>query len=205
MANPDEARAWRAVGRLNLAGRGFCTATLVAPDLIATAAHCLRHPVSGRALAPERLHFLLGHDRGRHAAYRRGRAALSPPGASGRAEDVAVVVLDAAVDEAPPLALGPLSAATSPLALTVGYGVDRPEALSIQHGCRILARRGALMRIGCAAPPGSSGAPLIARGAAGPFLAGVIVARGPDGHALAVAAEALAPLIARARAMEAGR
>ncbi|MEC7965333.1 MAG: trypsin-like serine protease, partial [Pseudomonadota bacterium] len=36
----DESRAWAAVGRLDLDGKGFCTGSLVAPDLVLTAAHC---------------------------------------------------------------------------------------------------------------------------------------------------------------------
>ena len=37
----DATRDWQAVGRLNIGRAGFCTGTLVAPDLVLTAAHCL--------------------------------------------------------------------------------------------------------------------------------------------------------------------
>ena len=38
----DQGRDWMAVGRLSYQnGQGFCTATLVAPDLILTASHCV--------------------------------------------------------------------------------------------------------------------------------------------------------------------
>ena len=38
----DQGRDWMAVGRLSYKnGQSFCTATLVAPDLILTASHCV--------------------------------------------------------------------------------------------------------------------------------------------------------------------
>lgn len=39
---------WRAIGRINLAGRGYCTATLIARDVVLTAAHCLWNRDMGR-------------------------------------------------------------------------------------------------------------------------------------------------------------
>ena len=47
MLGPEEAAAYRGVGRLNIAGTRFCTATLIAPAVVLTAAHCLFHPRTG--------------------------------------------------------------------------------------------------------------------------------------------------------------
>ncbi len=54
---------WTAVGRFNRAGRGHCTASVVAPRIVVTSAHCLVHKASGRFMAPKDLHFVAGWDR----------------------------------------------------------------------------------------------------------------------------------------------
>ena len=59
-----EARGWEAVGRLDT-GDGFCSATLIAPDLVLSAAHCL-FDRAGQSLAPEAITF--------HAGLRNGTA-----------------------------------------------------------------------------------------------------------------------------------
>lgn len=48
MQTGDDMRGWRAVGRLNLGTRGFCTATLIAPDLVLTAALALDKETGAR-------------------------------------------------------------------------------------------------------------------------------------------------------------
>ena len=45
----EELRGWEAVGRVDIADGGFCTGTLIAPDLVLTAAHCVIEPGGARA------------------------------------------------------------------------------------------------------------------------------------------------------------
>jgi hypothetical protein len=51
---------WQAVGRVNLSGfksRSYCSGTLVAPDIVLTAAHCLFDQVNGPLITPNRVTF----------------------------------------------------------------------------------------------------------------------------------------------------
>ena len=41
LGDRDDLLGWEAVGRLDQEGVGFCTGTLIAPDLVLTAAHCV--------------------------------------------------------------------------------------------------------------------------------------------------------------------
>ncbi|MFN3615204.1 MAG: trypsin-like serine peptidase, partial [Rubrimonas sp.] len=73
-----EAHDWRGVGRLNIAGKRFCTATLIAPDVAVTAAHCLFNPRTRNTVALSELRFVSGLRNGGNAGARRVVAAAVP-------------------------------------------------------------------------------------------------------------------------------
>lgn len=181
--------AWHAVGRLNV--RGFstaqmCTAVLVAPDLVLTAAHCLW--MGGRGLAsPPEIQFLAGWHRGEVVA-RRAAAAFhihpgfvtTEPGSAARiAADVALVSLADPIlpDEIAPVPLAPAGTALPPLAL-VGYRGDRPHALSGRWDCRLMGRRAAILATDCPVTGGASGSPVLTRRDGDFLVAGIAVAGG---------------------------
>lgn len=170
-----EGGAAPAVGRLDVAGRpDFCSAVLIAPDLVLTAAHCL-HRRAGGPVVPADLTFraggeglpAAGHGRAMmvHPAY-----AVQPPGLARYAVDLALVRLEAPLEIAP-LPLG--RAEVGDRAALVSYRNGRGEAAVHQPDCPVLQATEGLLALGCAVSGGASGGAVLAGGG----LAGLLVAR----------------------------
>lgn len=165
----EEARGWQAVGRLDIDGKGFCTATLIAPDLVLTAAHCLFDRDGGAPIGAERLEFLAGWRNGRAEAYRDVRRALPHPlyvhDGTARTEtsrwDIALVELSQPIrsTEVVPFAVAPAAGIGTQVGV-VSYAHDRAEAPALQEVCGVIGADAGVLVFSCDVDFGSSGAPV---------------------------------------------
>lgn len=165
----DDAATWEAVGRLDISGTGFCTGTLIAPQLVLTAAHCLFDRATGRRIDHETVQFLAGFRNGRADAYRAVRRAVVHPEyvfegevtANRVKNDVALLELQQPIQTT---RIRPFETAAEPgVGATVGvvsYAKDRAEAPSLQEVCKVLARQEGVLVTSCSVDFGSSGAPI---------------------------------------------
>ena len=201
---------WAALARLQVPGASRCTAFLVDPKTAITAAHCLYSRRLGHFVPAGSVHVLVGYDRGsftRHAVAASFTTAAGYDPATGPTAgvlDLAVVRLAqpvAAADRTLSLVDGTLLPGT-PLMLG-GYGQDRAEAILAAAACTVQGYAGAgttaMLAHDCEGTRGTSGAPVLARDAAGAWrVAGVQVAGRMSGAGgSAVPAAAIRPLLER--------
>ncbi|HEX2527120.1 MAG TPA: trypsin-like serine protease [Geminicoccus sp.] len=194
-----------AVGKVNVRGGGFCTATLVAPDRMLTAAHCLRD-ASGRWYHPTRLMVELSPHRDGRKGHAPVRAIVPAPGltfaADGRADDPArnwaVLELNTGGRRDARVQPVPLASPTDRDSLgddsvftLVAFTPQRPFVATMAEGCRLLQIRGEprLLLHDCAATAAVAGAPVFTDTGAGPILVGIQIGTGSlDGEPVGVAA-----------------
>lgn len=214
LTTADAARAWGAVGRLDT-GVSFCTATLIAPDLVLTAAHCL-FSRDGRRLPDAALTFSASLRFGYASALRAIHRSHLPEGYAypvdgadlgSVGQDLALLELDRAIatTSVRPMLIGARVWVDTPVTL-VSYGAERDAYPSIEEACRVLSQSGAIQVLSCHVVSGSSGAPVIHIGPDGPEIVAVVSGRSEvDGQAVSVAvvADALLADLSAARAAEA--
>ncbi|MDW3223312.1 MAG: trypsin-like peptidase domain-containing protein [Paracoccaceae bacterium] len=176
LGDTDNPEAWRAVGRLDAAMSGFCTATLIAPDLVLTAAHCVYSSRTKRLIKPAGLKFRAGLHRGVAVAESQVAQVEVHPGydvrvgptAQSVGHDVALLRLAKPI---PTHVLNPFSVRSSthtdgPVNV-VSYGLGRAESLSHESGCEVFDGYKNVILMDCEATFGSSGAPVFSQAGEG--------------------------------------
>lgn len=169
LENGIDAKAWEAVGRLDINGTGFCTGALITPKLVLTAAHCLFDKTTSRRLDGAKIEFLAGWRNGRAGAYRDvARAVVHPdyiyeaePNPDRVRNDLALLELSHPIRNT---SIRPFKTAARPhtgdLVGVVSYAQDRAEAPALQEQCKVLARQEGVLVTSCSANFGASGAPI---------------------------------------------
>lgn len=193
--SPDRPADWAAVGHLQ--GPGFrmsrgCSATLIAADLVVTAAHCL----TGALWNNDKQQFRAGLAGAAYVARSTYRDVMLHPlysSKKGKARlpyDLAVVRLNDPISPAlvAPMPILSRNAMPASYATLLGYPHTTKNTLAGREGCPALsAHTLPVHRYGCEVVSGISGGAVLVKTARGPALAAIIVARhGKNGDALAV-------------------
>ena len=201
---PSTKAPWNAVGRINIAGyrrTRHCTGTLVGPDLVVTAAHCLIDRWTGEPFRPDNIHFVAGMERGRFSAHSTARCVRflggAPPALASRSEtlsrneaqrDVAVIGLASAMAIKPLALADDITLDDRPKVDHAGYARDRPYVLSATKACRVFDGTGPLWFTNCDTTFGASGGPLFVGKGEEARIAGIMIGFVKGRHSIAIPA-----------------
>lgn len=175
---------WSAIGLVFFGASpsgAVCTGTLVAPDLVLTAGHCVGDGDNTAALT-----FAAGWRQGHAVAIRKARAVvLAKPEADGGrtlANDMALIVLDQAISGStiPALALLPAGSLAETYSF-IGYRRDAPGVVGRNDACALQGVQASVLLLSCAAVSGNSGGPLLVWRGGRWQVAAVMVATGHGG------------------------
>ncbi len=175
LTDRDDLFGWEAVGRLELGKGGYCTGSLIAPDLVLTAAHCV-YDDDGALIPAQAMTFRAGLRDGDFISQSGVAQVVAHQGytpspnltAEMMRHDVALLKLSDAIPAAvaSPFVLAGEGRAGLHVSV-VSYGRGRDAALSWQRDCAVTGAGQGVLKFDCDVTFGSSGAPVFVRSAGG--------------------------------------
>jgi V8-like Glu-specific endopeptidase len=205
----SEGAPWDAIGQINIAGyrsKGLCTGTLVAPDLVVTAAHCVMDAVTKAPFPLHSIHFLAGVRGEKNKGHSTAKCLHFPEGyefigpkqvTAGRPnevslralfKDAAAIVLNEPLRVAPAKLADAAPASQGAVLVHAAYPADRRFALSAHRNCHLLrpVQIAPLWITDCDTHPASSGGPVFLEEGGGLKLAAIMIAAGGNSANIAL-------------------
>ena len=167
----SEAERWAAVGILQVAGGGFCSAALLDQRTVLTAAHCVYPEGRRRVFDPANITFFAGWRDGLTAAQRqairvtahRSYDAARAYDNRNIASDLAIVELSDPIDAGAAQAFGHMDKVrVGEDVVIVSFSGRRSDIATLADGCEVQSRDGDILILSCGSSPGMSGAPVFA-------------------------------------------
>jgi hypothetical protein len=205
-----------AVVAIDIGGTALCTGSLIARNVVLTARHCVARTVEniecpasapqvGADHTPSSLHILVGDDASVAREVARGKDIVAPKGWSLCDADIALIVLDRAVEGIAPLPVRRAGVALGDHVRAVGYGREGDGAPAgiklLRDHVKVVETGDFEFTVGEATCQGDSGGPAIDESSG--EIVGVVSRGGPtcdgaDVHNIYTRADVYLPLIEQA-------
>lgn len=185
---------WPSIGRVNVAGyksTSMCTGTLIAPNVVLTAAHCLYNKATLKKFPEKDMYFIAGVRREEYSA--RLEIACALPATSYEPKkrpkledvhnDVGILILKEKATLPPVPALEPEDAAVLTKGTrfdSAGYRRSRRFLPTVVSQCRVIGTVKDAWVTNCSSESGASGGPLLVKTPNGLRVAGVMSAKIDD-------------------------